>query len=331
MKNIVVLFYDKINNIKIYDFELPIEGYTDFEDFQNELDLLKDKYDILMLDAHNKSIDYFLQNKDQIDLVVNLADNGYENDFSKNAFFIELFNFLGIKFTGRQANNVEFFERKDLMLFLFDYLGINLPNTVMYYQGIDLRFLEEKVKALRSPVIVKMGISGDSLLLDENSICNSFKEVMERIEYIENILGQKEIVLIQEFIENAREYTTLIIGNDECNDVKAFTIQVTPKKIYDFEQKNYSLLPVEQFYKRCDIENSHLLKNIEDKLTDLKLITNCKDYVRYDWLLDQDSNFFLLDLNANPSFDSELFKLFNDFFSIKGRILGYIINSALKR
>ena len=331
MKNIVVLFYDKINNIKIYDFELPIEGYTDFEDFQNELDLLKARYDILMLDAHNKSIDYFLQNKDQIDLVVNLADNGYENDFSKNAFFIELFNFLGIKFTGRQANNVEFFERKDLMLFLFDYLGINLPNTVMYYQGIDLRFLEEKVKALRSPVIVKMGISGDSLLLDENSICNSFKEVMERIEYIENILGQKEIVLIQEFIENAREYTTLIIGNDECNDVKAFTIQVTPKKFYDFEQKNYSLLPVEQFYKRCDIENSHLLKNIEDKLSDLKLITNCKDYVRYDWLLDQDSNFFLLDLNANPSFDSELFKLFNDFFSIKGRILGYIINSALKR
>ncbi len=331
MKNIVVLFYDKINNVKIYDFELPIEGYTDFKDFQNELDLLKARYDILMLDAHNKSIDYFLQNKDQIDLVVNLADNGYENDFSKNAFFIELFNFLGIKFTGRQANNVEFFERKDLMLFLFDYLGINLPNTVMYYQGIDLRFLEEKVKALRSPVIVKMGISGDSLLLDENSICNSFKEVMERIEYIENILGQKEIVLIQEFIENAREYTTLIIGNDECNDVKAFTIQVTPKKFYDFEQKNYSLLPVEQFYKRCDIENSHLLKNIEDKLSDLKLITNCKDYVRYDWLLDQDSNFFLLDLNANPSFDSELFKLFNDFFSIKGRILGYIINSALKR
>ena len=331
MKNIVVLFYDKINNIKIYDFELPIEGYTDFEDFQNELDLLKDKYDILMLDAHNKSIDYFLQNKDQIDLVVNLADNGYENDFSKNAFFIELFNFLGIKYTGRQANYVEFFERKDLMLYLFDYLGINHPNTVKYYQGIDLRFLEEKVKVLRSPVIVKMGISGDSLLLDENSICNSFKEVMERIEYIENTLGQKEIILIQEFIEDAREYTTLIIGNDECNDVKAFTIQVTPKKFYDFEQKNYSLLPVEQFYKRCDIENSHLLKNIEDKLTDLKLITNCKDYVRYDWLLDQDSNFFLLDLNANPSFDSELFKLFNDFFSIKGRILGYIINSALKR
>ncbi len=331
MKKIVVLFYDKINNVKIYDFELPIEGYTDFEDFQKELDLLKDRYDILMLDAHNKSIDYFLQNKDQIDLVVNLADNGYENNFSKNAFFIELFNFLAIKFTGRQANNVEFFERKDLMLFLFDYLGINLPNTVMYYQGIDLRFLEEKVKALRSPVIVKMGISGDSLLLDENSICNSFKEVMERIEYIENILGQKEIILIQEFIEDAREYTTLIIGNDECNDVKAFTIQVTPKKFYDFEQKNYSLLPVEQFYKRCDIENSQLLKNIEDKLSDLKLITNCKDYVRYDWLLDQDSNFFLLDLNANPSFDSELFKLFNDFFSIKGRILGYIINSALKR
>lgn len=331
MKNIVVLFYDKIKDVKIYNFKLPIDGYTDFEDFQKELDLLKDRYNILMLDVHNKSIDYFFQNKDQIDLVVNLADNGYENDFSKNAFFIELFNFLEIRYTGRQANYVEFFERKDLMLYLFDYLGINFPNTVMYYQGIDLRFLEEKVNALRFPVIVKMGISGDSLLLDENSICNSFKEVTNRIEDIEKILGKKEIILIQEFVKDAQEYTTLIIGNEVCNDVKAFTIQVTPKNFYDFEQKNYSSLSVDEFYKRPDIENSNLLKKIESKLCNLKMITNCMDYVRFDWLLDEHSNFFLLDLNANPSFDSELFKLYNDFFSIKGRILGYIINSALQR
>jgi len=331
MKNIVVLFYDKVKDVKIYDFKLPIEGYTDFKDFQKELDLLKDRYKILMLDAHNKSINYFFQNKDQIDLVVNLADNGYENDFSKNAFFIELFNFLGIKYTGRQANNVEFFERKDLMLYLFDYLGINYPNTVIYYQGIDLKFLEEKVNTLRFPVIVKMGISGDSLLLDENSICNSFKEVTNRIEHIEKILGQKEVILIQEFVKDAREYTTLIIGNDVCNDVKAFTIQVTPKNFYDFEQKNYSPLSVDEFYKRPDVQNSSLLKKIESKLCDLKRITNCMDYVRFDWLLDEDSNFYLLDLNANPSFDSELFKLYNEFFSIKSRILGYIINSALHR
>jgi len=331
MKNIVVLFYDKVKDVKIYDFKLPIDGYTDFKDFQKELDLLKDRYKILMLDAHNKSINYFFQNKDQIDLVVNLADNGYENDFSKNAFFIELFNFLGIKYTGRQANNVEFFERKDLMLYLFDYLGINYPNTVIYYQGIDLKFLEEKVNTLRFPVIVKMGISGDSLLLDENSICNSFKEVTNRIEHIEKILGQKEVILIQEFVKDAREYTTLIIGNDVCNDVKAFTIQVTPKNFYDFEQKNYSPLSVDEFYKRPDVQNSSLLKKIESKLCDLKRITNCMDYVRFDWLLDEDSNFYLLDLNANPSFDSELFKLYNEFFSIKSRILGYIINSALHR
>jgi len=331
MKNIVVLFYDKVKDVKIYDFKLPIDGYTDFKDFQKELDLLKDRYKILMLDAHNKSINYFFQNKDQIDLVVNLADNGYENDFSKNAFFIELFNFLGIKYTGRQANNVEFFERKDLMLYVFDYLGINYPNTVIYYQGIDLKFLEEKVNTLRFPVIVKMGISGDSLLLDENSICNSFKEVTNRIEHIEKILGQKEVILIQEFVKDAREYTTLIIGNDVCNDVKAFTIQVTPKNFYDFEQKNYSPLSVDEFYKRPDVQNSSLLKKIESKLCDLKRITNCMDYVRFDWLLDEDSNFYLLDLNANPSFDSELFKLYNEFFSIKSRILGYIINSALHR
>ncbi|MFX0022896.1 MAG: hypothetical protein ACFE9S_11275 [Candidatus Hermodarchaeota archaeon] len=330
MKNIVVLFYDKKNKIKIYDFELPIEGYTDFDEFQHELNLLNKKYNILMLDDHSKSFDYFFQNRDEIDLVVNLADNGYENDFSKNALFIELFNYLGLKYTGRQANNVEFFERKDLMLYVFDYLGLNYPQTIMYYPGIDIKYLGKKVDTLKFPVIVKIGISGDSLLLDDKSICNSFKEVLSRIEYIEKILGQKEVILIQEFIENTREYTTLIIGNAECKDIKAYTIKVTPNKFYDFEQKNYSLLPVEDYYKKCDIQHS-ILNKIEDKLTHLKFITNCKDYVRFDWLLDQDSKFFLLDLNANPSFDSELFKLYNEFFSIKGRILGYIINSALKR
>jgi len=331
MKNIVILFYDKTNKIKIYDFEQPIDGYTDFNDFQNELNHLRDKYNILMMDDHSESMDYFFQNKDKIDLIVNFADNGYENDFSKNAFFIELFNFLGIKYTGRQANNVEFLERKDLMLYVFDYNGVNYPNTVTYYPGINLRFLEQKVNTLRFPVLVKMGISGDSLLLDENSICNSFIEVINRIEEIEKILGEKNVILIQEFIRNAKEYTTLVIGNHECNDVKAFTIQVTPKNFYDFEQKNYSDAPVEDYYHRCDIESSDLLKSVENELIYLKKITNCKDYVRYDWLLDHNNKYYLLDLNANPSFESELFKLYNEFFSIEGRIIGYVINSALKR
>jgi len=330
MKNIVVLFYDKLNNIKINNIELPIDNYTDFEDFQNELMLLNDKYEVLMLDNHNESIDYFFKNKDNIDLVVNLADNGYENDFSKNAFFIELFNFLGIKYTGRQANNVEFLERKDLMLYVMDYLEINFPNTAIYYPEIDITFLEEKVNSLTYPVIVKMGFSGDSLLLDESSICNSFQQVTDRIDYLEKSLGQKDIILIQEFIEDAREYTTLIIGNAECNDIKALTIRVTPKNFYDFNQKNYSSLPVKDFYRRCDIENSEL-GEIEEELINLKSITKCKDYVRFDWLLDQESNFFLLDINANPAFDSELFKLYNKYFPIEGRILGYIINSALNR
>ncbi len=331
MKNIVILFYDKTNKIKIYDFELPIDGYTNFNDFQNELNHLRDKYNFLMIEDHSESIDYFFQKKDKIDLVVNFADNGYENDFSKNAFFIDLFNHLGIKYTGRQANNVEFFERKDLMLYLFDYIGINYPNTVIYYPGINLRFLKQKINTLRFPAIVKTGISGDSLLLDENSICNSFKKVIDRIEYIEKSLGEKNVVLVQEFIEKAREYTTLVIGNHECSDVKAFTILVTPIKFYDFEQKNYSAAPVEDYYHRCDIENTDLLKNIENKLIYLKKITDCKDYVRFDWLLDQDNKFYLLDLNANPSFDSTVFRLYKEFYSIEGSIIGHIINSALKR
>ncbi|MFW9969776.1 MAG: hypothetical protein ACFFDF_06215 [Candidatus Odinarchaeota archaeon] len=331
MKHVVVLFYDRKNNVKIYNLELPIEGYTDFDDFQAELNLLNDKYNILMLDNHRESIDYFFQNKNEIDLVVNLADNGYENDFSKNAFFIELFNFLGLKYTGRQANYVEFFERKDLLLYFFDYFEINYPNTVIYYPEINIRYLKKKVNNLKFPVIIKVGFSGDSLLLDEKSICNSFEEIINRIEYIEQSLGRKKELIIQEFIDNPREYSTLIIGNAECEDIKTLTVKVTPNKFYDFEQKNYSSLPVEDFYKRCDLENSSLLRKVETQLINLKLLSNCKDYVRFDWLLDKDLNFFLLDLNANPAFDSELFKIYNEYYPIKRRILGHIINSAIKR
>jgi D-alanine-D-alanine ligase-like ATP-grasp enzyme len=176
-----------------------------------------------------------------------------------------------------------------------------------------------------------MGISGDSLLLDENSICNSFNEVINRVEYIEKSLGEKNVVLIQEFIENAREYTTLIVGNHVCNDILSFTIKVTPIKFYDFEQKNYSNAPVEEYYHKCDLENTELLKNIESKLIYLKKVTDCKDYVRYDWLLNQDDEFYLLDLNANPSFDSSVFRLYKEFYEVDGSIMGHIIKSALKR
>lgn len=330
MKNIVVLYYDKKNNVKINDFEQPIEGYANFEIFEERLNHLKDKYDFFMINDHNEGLDYFYQNREKIDLVLNFADNGFENDFSKNAFFIDLFNHLGIKYTGRQANNVEFFERKDLMLYVLDYLGIKYPNTVIYYPGLKIGFLEEKVNSLTVPIIVKMGMSGDSLMLDQNSICYSFSEVVNRIEHIEKELGAKNTVLIQEFVKNAREYTTLVIGNHECNDVQAYTIKVTPIKFYDFEQKNYSDAPVEEYYHRCDLENIKI-KTIEDKLIYVKKITDCKDYIRFDWLLDQDDNFYLLDLNANPSFDSSVFRLYNEFYSPDGTIIEHIIKSALKR
>lgn len=98
--------------MKIDNFEIPIDKATDFTDFQKELDLLKDTYNIIYLDNHEESLNYFYKNKDKIDLVVNFADNGFNNDLSKNEYFIELFNFLGVKYTGRQANNVELLEKK---------------------------------------------------------------------------------------------------------------------------------------------------------------------------------------------------------------------------
>ena len=331
MKRIVILYYDKYHSMKVNNFEIPTSEISDYKDFYEEIDLLRKRYKITIIDDHETSIDYFFKNKDKIDLVLNLADNGYKNDLAKNGFFMSLFNILGIKYTGRQANYVDLLERKDFLLFLFDYLGIKYPKTIFYYPGIDLQFFEEKVKSLRFPVLVKMGISGDSLLLDENSICHSFKEVINRINEIEEILGEQNILLIQEFIDNAKEYTTLIIGNFTCNDIKAFTIKIKSNFLYDYEQKNYSDLPAEDFYKPCDIKNMNLLNEIEEKLIYLKRITYCKDYVRYDWLLDQKENYYLIDLNANPAFDSELFRMYKAFYTIERGILDQIIESALKR
>lgn len=316
--------------MKIDNFEIPIDKATDFTDFQKELNLLKDTYNIIYLDNHEESLNYFYKNKDKIDLVVNFADNGFNNDLSKNEYFIELFNFLGVKYTGRQANNVELLERKDLTLYLLDYLEINYPKTAFYYPGMYLALLEKKFNALRVPVLVKVGKSGDSLTLEEKSICHSFQEVLNRIEYVEKFLGAKNVLLIQEFIENAREYTTFVLGNEECNDVKAFTVKVTPKKFYTYEQKLDTTMPIENFYKKCDL-GAKFLKDIEKKLIYLKNVSNYKDYMRFDWLVDENDNFFLIDVNSNPAFDSELANTFNKFFNIEGRMLGYVINSALKR
>lgn len=220
--------------------------------------------------------------------------------------------------------------KKDLTLYLLDYLGINYPKTAFYYPGMDLKLLEKKFKALRVPVLIKVGKSGDSLTLEEKSICHQFKEVLTRIDYVEKFLGAKNILLIQEFIENAREYSTFVLGNDECNDVKAFSVKITPKKFYTYEQKSNDTEPAEDYYKKCDLDIK-FLKNVEERLIYFKKVANCKDYVRYDWLVDKNNQYYLIDINPNPAFDSELANTFNKFFDIEGRLLGYVINSALKR
>ncbi len=330
MKKIVILYYDKNYPLKIDNFKIPIDEETDFEDFIIEINQLRKNYDITYLNNHEESLHYFCKNKNNIDLVVNLADNGFNNDLDKNGFFIELFNYLDIKFTGRQANNVEFFEKKDLMHYFLEYMGIEVPKTIFYYPGMDLTFLKKKLSFLNYPIIIKVGKSGGSLTLDVNSICSSYRSIINKINEIEKSLGKKNVLLLQEFIENAREYSSFLIGNQECKDIQAFTIKVTPNKFYDYEQKMSNILPAGDFYKECDL-TATFLKEVEKKLIFIKNVTDCKDYVRFDWLIDEKNRFFLIDFNANPAFDSELVKMINRSFDNDNILLGYVIESALNR
>ena len=140
--------------------------------------------------------------RDESDVVFNLCESlgGEDRHATRVASLLEL---LGKRFTGAGSLGLTLAEDKALSKKLFAFHGIRSPRFSVMHEG-KVEWSDD----LQFPLFVKPSSSDSSVGIDEGSLVNNLKELMERISYIQAEL--KVPALIEEFIDGRELFVSVI-------------------------------------------------------------------------------------------------------------------------
>ncbi|HEX7509816.1 MAG TPA: methyltransferase domain-containing protein [Chitinivibrionales bacterium] len=312
VKNVAVLLGDpeKPDPLKPSSIFDEDDFYT-IDQLKSALRELKD-YRFIYLNDHNALIGEMLRLKGKIDFVLNLCDEGYNNDARKELNIPALLEMLGISYTGSGPQCLAHCYDKSLVRGIAKEMSIPVP------KGFLVKPQDKAFElSVDFPVIVKPNFGDSSFGITQSSVAHTGEQLINAIAKIRDSFGYDKPILVEEFL-NGKEVTVGIIGNPP----ESYTV-------LPIIEEDFSALP-ESLPHICGYEAKWVpdspywgLKSILLELPEetkrlmeewcLKLFErlDCKDYCRFDWRFDLDGNPKLLEVNPNPGWcwDGHLAKM----------------------
>ncbi|MFH0774866.1 MAG: methyltransferase domain-containing protein [bacterium] len=293
-------------------------------------------YQFSYLNNHNALIQDLvrLKEKQKVDLVLNLCDEGYFNDPRRELHVPALLETLEIPYTGAAPQCLAYCYDKSLVRGIAREMGIPAPEA-FFVKPEDTTFELD----FSFPAIVKPNFGDSSFGITQRSVAYSIEELMNGISEIREKFGYDKPILVEEFLVG-KDLSVGIIGNPP----ESYTV-------LPIIEEDYSLLP-EGLPKICGYEAKWLpdspyweIKSIPTNLSEdtekfiveccLKLFERleCRDYTRFDWRLDGEGNPKLLEVNPNPGwcFDGHLAKMAKISGLTYTKMLEFILREAEKR
>lgn len=312
VENVVVVFGDptKPDPLK------PLRIFDD-DDFYT-IDQLKDAlreikgYQFSYLTNHDTLIQDLTKLKGKVDLVMNLCDEGYDNDARKELHVPAVLEVLDIPYTGARPQCLAHCYDKSLVRGIAKEMGIPVPDA--FFINPEATTFEMPISG---PVLVKPNFGDSSFGITQRCVANSVEELFNAISEIREGFGYDKPILVEDFL-TGKDLTVGIIGNPP----ESYTV-------LPISEEDYSALPPE-LPKICGYEAKWLPDspywNIKSRTADLadeteKIIVECslklferlecRDYARFDWRLDADGDPKLLEVNPNPGWcwDGHLAKM----------------------
>lgn len=303
VRNVVVALGDhrRIDSVK------P-GGKFDQDDFHTISELKKalaglEEYEFTFLDDHASLIDRLTKGAKNIDFVLNLCDEGFNNEATKELHVPALLEMLGIRYTGGDPQCLAYCYDKSLVRGVASELDVPVPAafTVM---PEDTAFIN---LPLEFPLIVKPNFGDSSLGITVDSVCYDVNQLEQAITHVRQIVGFDEPVLVEQFL-TGKDISVGIIGNPPDS------YQVLP-----IIEEDYSAIP-EGMPRICGYEakwdaSSIYFTGIKSIVAELPSDTvgfltasclklferlGCRDYARFDWRLDANGTPRLLEVNPNP-------------------------------
>ncbi len=333
-KNVTVIFGDpnKPDPLK------PLCVFDD-DDFYT-IDRLKkalrelDGYRYTDINNHDTLLSDLARLSPKTDFVLNLCDEGYSNDPRKELHVPAVLEMLSIPYTGGGPQCLAFCYDKSLVRGVAKEMDIPVPGA-FFIRPEDSTF----ELPFDFPAIVKPNFGDSSFGITQRSVANSIEQLVNAISEIREKFGYEKPILVEEFLPG-NDFTVGIIGNPP----ESYTV-------LPIIEEDYSALPPD-LPRICGYEAKWLpdspywqIKSVPAQLPEeteklvieccLKLFERleCRDYARFDWRLDAQSNPKILEVNPNPGWcwDGHLAKMSKVAGISYSQMLGMILRAAEDR
>jgi len=268
------------------------------QDVMNALTSLN--HEVVKVDANESIFQRLLELKGQVDVLFNLAEEGYNLDIGTEPHMAALFEMLGFKFTGSNYLCLASCLDKARAKQLFVVNGLSTPNFMIFNKEINP---DVKINGLKFPLIVKPGKSDGSVGIRRNSVVEDVEQLVLKVNEI--IQTYEPPALVEEFIDG-REVNVGILGN------KRLTVLPMSEIIFNLPPEEWNFVPYEakwltktKYYKgttpKCPAEIEPELKDeIEELAKKAYTLMGVRGFGRVDFRIDANNKPYILEVNPNP-------------------------------
>lgn len=270
----------------------------------------------------------------KVDLVLNLCDEGYNNDAVKELHIPSLLEIFDLPYTGSNPQTLAYCYDKSLTRGIATEIGVAVADAFIITADVNLFELN-----IPFPVIAKPNFGDSSFGITKENIAHNVEELSNAILRIRKQFGYSKPILVEEFLSGA-ELSVGIIGNlHEYNVLPVIEEDYSElpeglPKICGYEAKWLTDSP---YMKALKSIPSTLPTEVEEEMVrdSLKLFERleCRDYCRFDWRCNTKGEPKILEVNPNPGWcwDGHLAKMSNLIGMDYSEMLGAIINAAESR
>src|SRR5438105_425042 len=238
------------------------------------------------------------------DLVFNLTES-YAGDDTKEMNVAAYMDLIGLPYTGAGPHAHFLAQDKATAKKMFHFHGIRTPYFATAYRGnID------HAHDVKFPLIVKPQSEDGSIGIDAEAVVNGVKELMERVEYVQNEFDSP--ALIEEYIEG-REIYAGILGSYERAEVLPMveldlsqlpegTPRIASRDVkFERETKAYKLTKSKV---ADDLDEATAQKLADTALAAYRAV-KLRDYGRIDMRLTPEGEVYVIEANPNPWLSSK--------------------------
>ncbi len=237
----------------------------------------------------------------QPDFVLNLCDEGFNNDPGRELHVPAYLEILGLPYSGSNPASLGLCYDKSLVRAIAQDLGVPVPLET-YAHPDDMTATVPSVY----PALIKPAQGDSSIGITKNAVVLGVEEAVAYLAELRTALPDRA-VLVQEYLTGA-EYSVGVIGNPGVGytvlpilEVDYSGLPADLPKILSYESK---WQPDSPYWTSIKYRQTEADEETCRRLTDYSITLferlGCRDYARFDFRTDTAGQIKLLEVNPNP-------------------------------